>query len=246
MSYYRHGPHRPPGGMGIGVPGLTPMVKKIIIVNVGIWLVQFLLYTGAQFDLSPWFGVVPGAVIRGYLWQPLTYMFLHNPHDPVHILFNMLMLWMFGGELERNWGARGFLRYYLVAGAGGGICATILGLIFGGDHARIATIGASGALFGLFVAFGIVFARRTVLFMFFFPMQARTMSMILVGLSFFYLLSQPGSGVSHIAHLGGALTGYLYLKRAWKVGEFFRELRWKIRRRKFKVMTKRDPDEWIN
>jgi membrane associated rhomboid family serine protease len=82
--------------------------------------------------------------------------------------------------------------------------------------------------------------------MFFFPMQARTMSMILVGLSFFYLLSQPGGGVSHIAHLGGALTGYLYLKRAWKVGEFFRELRWKVRRRKFKVTSKRDPDEWIN
>jgi len=245
MSYYRHGPHRP-SGVGIGVPGLTPMVKKIIIANVVIWLGQMLLYKGAQFDLSRWFGVVPGSVIRGYLWQPLTYMFLHNPRDAVHILFNMLMLWMFGGELERYWGGRGFLRYYLVAGAGGGLCATILGLIFGGDHARIATIGASGALFGLFVAFGIVFARRTVLFMFFFPMQARTMSLILVGLSFFYLLSQPGDGVSHIAHLGGALAGYLYLKRAWKVGEFFRDLRWKIRRRKFKVMTKRDPDEWIH
>jgi membrane associated rhomboid family serine protease len=245
MSYYRHGPHRP-SGVSIGVPSLTPMVKKLVIASVAIWLLQFTLYNGARFDLSPLLGAVPARVVRGWLWQPLTYMFLHNPTNPVHILFNMLMVWMFGGELERFWGGKAFLRYYLVCGAGGGICATILGLIFGGDHALIPTIGASGALFGLFVAFGTVFARRTVLFLFFFPMQARTMALILVGLSFFYLLSQPGSNVSHIAHLGGALTGYLYLNRAWKLGEFYRELRWKIRRRKLKVMSPKDPDEWIH
>jgi membrane associated rhomboid family serine protease len=190
--------------------------------------------------------VVPVAVIRGALWELLTYVFAHNWAGPMHILFNMLMLWMFGGELERFWGQRAFLRYYLVCGAGGGVCATILGLIVGGLHAEVPTIGASGALFGLFVAFGIVFARRTVLFMFFFPMQARTMALILVGLNLFYLFSQPGSGVSHIAHLGGALTGYLYLNRAWRIGEFTRELRWKIRRRKFKVMSPKDPGDWIH
>jgi membrane associated rhomboid family serine protease len=245
MSYYRHGPQRP-SGMGIGVPGLTPLVKKLVIANVAIWLVQALLYSGAGIDLSRWLGVVPNSVIHGFLWQPLTYMFLHNPTDPIHLLFNMLMLWMFGGELERFWGPAGFLRFYLVAGTGGGICATLLGIAFGGSHALVPTIGASGAIFGLFVAFGIVFARRTVLFMFFFPMQARTMALILVGLAFFYLLSQPGSNVSHIAHLGGALTGYLYLKRAWRIGEFWRELRWKIRRRKFKVTSSKGPDEWIH
>jgi len=245
MSYYRHGPQRPPG-VGIGIPTLTPMVKKIVIANVAIWLVQFLLYTGAEQDISQWFGAVPAKVIRGWFWQPLTYMFLHNPTDAMHLLFNMLMLWMFGGELERYWGGKAFLRFYVVAGAGGGVCSTLLGVIFGAPHSLIPTIGASGALFGLFVAFGTVFARRTVLFMFFFPMQARTMSMILVGLSFFYLLSQPGSNVSHVAHLGGALTGYLYLNRAWRVGSFYRELRWKFRRRKFKVMDERKPDDWIH
>lgn len=245
MSYYRHGPHRP-SGVGIGVPAFTPVVKKIVIACAAVWLLQFALYNGAEINLAPWLGVVPARVIRGWLWQPLTYMFLHDPRNAVHILFNMLMLWMFGGELERYWGARGFLRYYLVCGVGGGICATILGLAFGDIHALIPTIGASGALFGLFIAFGTVFARRTVLFMFFFPMQARTMALILVGLSFFFLLSQPGSNVSHIAHLGGALTGYLYLNRAWRVGEFYRELRWKIRRRKFKVTSRDDPDRWVN
>lgn len=245
MSYYRQGPQRP-SGMGIGVPAFTPLVKKIVIVTAAVWLVQFALYHGAKLDLSAWLGVVPYRVVRGWLWQPVTYLLLHSPLGPMHILFNMLMLWMFGGELERFWGARAFLRYYVVCGIGGGVCATLMGLAFGGMHALVPTIGASGALFGLFVAFGIVFARRTVLFLFFFPMQARTMSLILVGLSFFYLLSQPGSTVSHVSHLGGALTGYLYLNRAWKIGEFYRELRWKIRRRKLKVMSPKDPDEWIN
>ena len=78
-----------------------------------------------------------------------------------------------------------------------------------------------------------------------FPMQARHMAWILIGINFFYLLSQPGSGVSHIAHLGGALAGYLYLKRAWRIGEFYRELRWKIRRRRFKSVS-RDDDPWLN
>jgi membrane associated rhomboid family serine protease len=227
------------------------MVKKIVIVSAVVWLVQFTLagfgvYLERRIGPLYGLGVVPEQVIRGALWQPLTYIFLHGTEGPLHILFNMLMLWMFGGELETFWGSRAFLRYYLVAGAGGGISATILGLIFGGLHAQVPTIGASGALFGLFVAFGTVFARRTVLFMLFFPMQARTMAAILVGLNLFYLLSQPGSNVSHIAHLGGALTGYLYLNRAWRIGEFYRELRWKIRRRKFKVMTEKDPDEWIH
>jgi membrane associated rhomboid family serine protease len=251
MSYYRHGPYRP-SGVSLGVPALTPMVKRILIVTVAVWLAQILL--GALgLDLARGFGgkgyglgLVPDGVIHGGVWQLVTYAFLHNPMNPVHILFNMLMLWMFGGELERFWGGRAFLRYYLVCAAGGGVSATLLGLAVGGNDALTVTIGASGALFGLFVAFGVVFARRTVLFMLFFPMQARTMALILVGLNFFYLLSQPGSGVSHVAHLGGAAAGYLFLKRAWRLGEFFREMRWKFRRRKFKVMSPRDPDEWLH
>jgi membrane associated rhomboid family serine protease len=234
--------------MSIGVPGLTPMIKKIMVVSGVVWMCQLVLAWNG-IDLARGFdgyglGVVPAKVIRGALWEPLTYIFLHDTRSVMHILFNMLMLWMFGGELERFWGGRAFLRFYLVCGAGGGIAATVLGLIVGGADG--ATIGASGALFGLFVGFGTVFARRTVLFMFFFPMQARTMAAILIGMNLFYLFSQPGSGVSHIAHLGGALTAYLYLNRAWRIGEFTRELRWKIRRRKFKVMSPKDPDEWIH
>lgn len=246
MSFYRQGPSRP-SGHNIGIPALTPYVKAMMITCAVVWLCQMALARGFQINLSMMFGVVPLRVATGWVWQPLTYMFLHSPGDPFHLLFNMLMLWMFGGELERYWGSKAFLTYYVVCGVGGGIAATLLGLAVGGEGAALPTIGASGAIFGLFAAYGVVFAKRTVLFMLIFPMQARTMSLLLVGLSFFYLLSQPGSPVSHIGHLGGALTGYLYLKRAWRMGEFYRELRWKIRRRKFKMMPPKDSDDhWIN
>ena len=244
MSYYRQGPQRPPGLGGIGVPPLTPLIKKLIIACVAVWLLQYVLHAAGH-NLAAWLGVVPAKVVRGWLWQPFTYMFLHNPISPFHILFNMLMLWMFGGELETYWGPRAFLRFYLVSGVGGGVSAALLGVATGGVGAQIPTIGASGALFGLFVAYGMVFANRTVLLFLFFPMRARTMALILIGINFFYLLSQPGSGVSHIAHLGGAVAGFLYLKRAWRVGEFYRELRWKIRRRRFKSIS-RDDDRWLN
>jgi membrane associated rhomboid family serine protease len=242
MSFYRQGPYRP-AGVGIGVPELTPYAKGIIIASVAVWIVQFLLLVGFRIDLSPVLGVVPLRVLGGWLWQVLSYVFLHDPAGPLHILFNMLMLWMFGGELERLWGGRAFLRFYLVCGAGAGVCITLAGLLSGGVAAITPTVGASGALFGLFVAFGTIFARRTILFMLFFPMQARTMVWILIGLNLYYLLSLSDSPFSAVAHLGGALTGFLYLKRAWRVADLFRELRWRIRRRKFKMVSPDEPDD---
>jgi len=229
---------------------MTPCVKGLIIACGAMWLVQLVALHVLHQDLSPILGLVPALVVHGWIWQLATYMFLHDPHDPLHLLLNMLMLWMFAGELERVWGLRGFLRYYLVCGLGAGVSAVILGLLAGDVAAFVPTIGASGALFGLLVAYGVVFARRTILFMLIFPMQARTMAMILVALNLFYLLgqsNQPGAQVSHVAHLGGALTGFLVLKRAWRLGELYRELRWKFRRRKFKMMPPEGPDDrWLH
>jgi len=249
MSYYRHGPVRP-GGSGIrfGVPPVTTMIKYIVIACAVVWLLQLTLTSvgvNSAYLLTT-LGLVPANVLgRGFLWQPVTYMFLHDPSGPFHLLFNMLMLWMFGGELERYWGPRAFLRYYLVCGVGGGICAAIMGFLPGGDPS-IPTIGASGAIFGVFMAYGMIFSERVVLFMLIFPMKARTMAFLMFALSFFYLLSQSRGGVSHIAHLGGGLTGLLYLKRAWRIGALYRELKWKLQRRKFKVMEPPDDDRWIH
>lgn len=249
MSYYRQGPFRPGGpGVRLGAPGLTPCVRAIMIACGAVWLVQVLLWGAAQISLAVYLGLVPGLVVRGWIWQLGTYMFLHSPQDLFHILFNMLLLWMFGGELERHWGSRAFLRYYLVCGVGGGVFATVMGFLPGGNPA-IPTIGASGAIFGLLIAYGIVFSERTVLFMMIFPMKARTMAIIMFAVTFFYTVSQPSGGIAHIAHLGGAVVGFLYLKRAWRIGTLYRELQWRRHRRKFTVMPPNDKDDfdrWVH
>jgi membrane associated rhomboid family serine protease len=237
--------------MRIGMPPLTPYLKIIMIVCGAVWLLQILLsffkFNIAGLGLEQMLGVVPVLVVKGFVWQPLTYMFLHSPLDPFHILLNLLFIWMFGGELERHWGSRAFLRYYLVCGVGAGVFITIWAFIVGTETTT--TIGASGALFGLIIAFGMIFADRTVLFMLIFPMKARTMAMILFGITFFLTFRSSGGLVSHAGHLGGALTGFLYLKRAWRIGDFYRELKWKLRRRRFKVIEpdkKDDFDRWVN
>lgn len=258
MSYYRQGPFRPGGsGMSIGVPPVTPYLKALMIACGAVWLLQVLLtyigfrLAGLSFEMI--FGVVPGLVIRGLIWQPLTYMFLHDPLGPTHLLFNLLLMWMFGGELERFWGGRGFLRYSLICGVGGGVFVTLMGLSAAAmgstENLFQPTIGASGALFGLIVAYGVIFGERPVLFMLLFPMKARTMAMILFAIAFFYTFTGTGGNVSHVGHLGGAVTGFLYLKRVWRVGDFYRELRWRLRRRRFKVMPRErgdDSDRWVN
>ncbi len=255
MSYYRQGPFRPSGSsVTIGFPPVTPYLKMIMIACGAVWLLQVLLFNfgprqGGVDLLTAYLGVVPyDVVFRVRIWQPLTYMFLHAPQTLTHLLFNMLFLWMFGGDLERHWGSRAFLRYYLICGIGGGVSATLLGLTQPAS-AGVPTIGASGALFGLMMAFGMIFAERTVLFMLIFPMKARTMAMILFAIAAFFTFTGQGGGISHVGHLGGALTGFLYLKRAWRVADFYRELRWKIRRRRFRVMnqdSRDDFDRWVN
>lgn len=243
MSYYRHPPHRF-SGSGIGLPPLTPMVRTIMIVCGSVWGAQFLMWPLLRITpLSVWLGLIPDKVLGGQVWLPFTYMWLHAEFSPFHLLFNLLFLWMFGGELERAWGGRAFLRYYLVCGVGGGLFILVGGLL--SDPSTV-TIGASGAIYGLILAYGMMFSQRVILFMMIFPMKSRTFAIVMFLVSFVFTIGYSRSGISHIAHLGGMVVGYLYLKRAWRIGEFSQELRWRLRRRKFKVMPPRDEDRWIN
>ena len=181
-------------------------------------------------------GSVLGYLIAGIL----AAMFLHG--GLTHLLGNMLFLWLFGCMLEPGMGRLHFLALYLVSGVCGDLFFALFNL-----QSSTPLIGASGAIFGVFVAYGMIFAERTVLFMLIFPMKARTMVWIMIGLNAFYLVSQSGGNVSYIAHIAGGLAGFLYLKRAWRVGEFYRDLKWKFRRRKIKVVPPRDPDDrWLN
>lgn len=244
MSYYRHGPSRPGGGgIQIGIPPLTPMVRAIIYTTAGAFVIQW-LFASFGFSLDQLFGLKPRAFLHGQIWQPLTYMLMHGGF--MHILFNMLMLWMFGGDLERRWGPRAFLRYYVICGLGGALFIVALAYLLPSGSPGMGTIGASGATFGILIAYGMLFGGRTVLLMMIFPVKARTMVLIMFVITLMSTINQPGDKVSHAAHLGGAIIGFAYLKRVWRIGEFYRELRWKIQRRRFKVMDRPDDDHWTH
>jgi membrane associated rhomboid family serine protease len=218
--------------MDIGVAGrVTPGIKWIIITNVAVFILQMAMRLAQRGGIELVFGLVPSVTFHDlWLWQLVTYMFLHTTDWLGHLLLNMLMLWMFGTEVERAWGTRRFLFYYFLCGIGAGLITALL-------LRDSTTIGASGAIYGVMLAYGMMFPNRTVLFMFMFPMRAMTMVLLCIGIQVFSLLSLQ-DGVAYVAHLGGLLFGYLYLKRAWRLREFFGDLRWKLRRRRFKVVER--------
>jgi membrane associated rhomboid family serine protease len=218
-------------------PGpVSPAIKWILIANGVMFLVR-LIYE----PIILYLGLIPEFVVQSlWIWQPVTYMFLHA--GPIHILFNMLGIWMFGVELERLWGTKFFLRYYAITGIGAGLTVIAVGLLPFDDAARIygnTTIGASGALYGILMAFAIYFPERPILMFLLFPIPAKYFVMIVGALAF---LSAPGSQVSQAAHLGGLIFGYFYLKggRGGFSAEIkYRYLKWKMNRlrRKFDVYS---------
>jgi membrane associated rhomboid family serine protease len=167
-----------------------------------------------------------------FLWQLVSYMFLHDPGNFFHLLFNMLVLWMFGCEIERLWGARRFLRYYLICGVGAGIANCAFALM------QPQTVGASGAIFGLIVAYGMLFPGSIVYFWGIFPMSARQFALLMAAIELLSLGAHRPDGVARFAHLGGALTGYILIKGYWDPRRMLGEIRWRIRRRRFKTVER--------
>jgi len=201
---------------------MTKVVKWLIITTVAIWLVLQVIveqYFLAGPKVTYLFGLVPMSVIKNfYIWQFFTYIFLHSL-NPLHILFNMLLLWWLGSELEQRWGSKFFLSYYLVSGVGAAIIYTLVILAHGlitGSFAGFTNpvVGASGAIFGLMLAYGMIFGERVVYFMMVFPMRAKYFVMILGAMEVVTLLNSGigGSDVANLAHLGGIAAGYIFLK----------------------------------
>jgi membrane associated rhomboid family serine protease len=228
-----------------------PGVKWLLIANVALFL-PYYLSADVRGHLLTVFSLVPEFVVKKFfIWQLATYLFLHEGIG--HILFNMLALWMFGSVLERDWGTRFFLKYYFVCGIGAGLCDVFVNAVMGNLGATH-TIGASGAIYGLLLAFGVLYPNQTVLFSFIFPMKAKYMVMIVGAIAFLSALG-ANSNVSHIAHLGGMAFGYAYLRgRLLRVdlGYFRREYNaWKLRRAKkrFQVYLRKhgsDRDTFVN
>ncbi len=201
---------------------ITPVVKWLIGINVGIWLVLQVIveqYVLREPFFTMVFGLVPQTFIQKFfVWQPFTYMFLHS-HSPFHILFNMLLLWWLGSELEGRWGSKFFLIYYLASGIGAGLIYGIVTLIYTllvgvSSVWTVPVVGASGAIFGLMLAYGIIFGERVVYFMMVFPMRAKYFVMILGGVEVVTLLNNgfAGGEVANLAHVGGLISGFVFLR----------------------------------
>ncbi len=225
-----HGRGYQGSGLGFGPSVTPPVVKQLLIANLVVFVAQqaFPLVTefGAVVPMRFWQG--------GYLWQPLTYMWLHGSFG--HIAMNMFALWMFGSQVAMAWGARRFLRYYLLCGVGAGfIIATYPDLAMltplGPAHGLVSyTLGASGAVYGVLLAYSLIWPDRTIMLIF--PPVAFRAIWLIPGLFFMQLMMGGGGNVSHVGHLGGVLVGWLYLRRDGTTGSLFnlKQLRYRWRR----------------
>jgi membrane associated rhomboid family serine protease len=223
MSQYRpYDTDERTSGFQFGPGALSPFIKWMMIVNGGVLVLQ-LLIAGR---LEPMFGLTPSAFFADFphlIYQVFTYMFLHMPSFPyLHLLFNMFTLWMFGTEIELTWGSRPFARFYLLSGMAGALLT--LAIL---PSSEGPVIGASGAIYGVLAAYWLMFPDRK---LYFFPIPIPLKvkwaipGFMLLGLLF------GGSGVAHLAHLGGLLFGVIYLKVDWRwlaLGGWIKSLRYK-------------------
>ena len=185
----------------------TDAIKILVSVNFGIFLLQSL--SGAERMFFELFGLVPKLIWSEFMiWQPVTYLFFHG--GIWHVLINMFVLWMFGSELERLWGKQHFLKYYFVTGVGSGIITVIFAL-----NSTTPVVGASGAVFGVLLAYGLTYPNRTVYLYGIIPIKS-ILFVIGIGVLAFISSFDSTTQISHITHLAGMAIGYVMLKRRWQ------------------------------
>lgn len=191
-----------------GPGGISPAVKGLIIANVSIFLLQSIgaSFMGISRTVIDIFGMTPHKFLFSFhFWQPVSYMFLHQGLS--HIFFNMLMLWMFGTEVENRMGTKRFLVFYFFCGICAGISTCIMI-----TNWNVPTIGASGALFGVLLAYGLMFPDRMILLFFVIPIKAYYFVLGITAVNLYMLVFMQNGGISYIAHVSGALFGYVFLR----------------------------------
>jgi membrane associated rhomboid family serine protease len=226
-----------PGPMSFGV-------KLLIWANIAVFLVTWF----AQRAITLYFGLAPVQVFEHYwLWQVASYMFVHSGIG--HILWNMLALWMFGVELERLWGTNFFLKFYFASGLAGAALTLVVSVLPVAPYLYwVPTVGASGAILGLLLAYGMYFPDRPIYMYFVFAIPAKYFVMIIGAVTFLLAFSSAGN-TAWAAHLGGLIGGYAYLKfgRARPLAELkYRYFKWKMNRlrRKFDVHSGGRANDW--
>jgi membrane associated rhomboid family serine protease len=232
-------------------------LRWLLIANIGISVLDFVLHASRADQFLQSLALVPADVVQRFaIWQIVTYMFLHTGIGQV--LWNMLALWLFGIELERTWGTARFVRFYFICGICAALTVIAVAYLFGGVNTP--TVGSSGAIYGILVAYGVVFPDQTVLFGFLVPMKSKYFVMIMGAVvflqSYMSIAGGPGAGIAVFASLGGLVAGYLLLRGRRLQTQLLRPVEagyrdWKLRRakRKFEVyLRKRDSnrDRWTH
>jgi membrane associated rhomboid family serine protease len=222
--------------------GLAPACKALILANVGIYLLQWIVFDGPEF--YELFAASSSDIFeRGRVWQLLTAAFLHSPTEPFHLVFNMFFLWMFGREIESMYGHREFVAMYLTAAVFSTLVWATIDY-FGTTHGAAHMVGASGAITAVVVLCTLYYPSREILLFFVVPVQMWLMLVIYLGIDFLMLVNElkgkGGGGTAFAAHLGGAAYGFLYkhydlrLTKLWAAGS---------RRPKFRVVSPEPRDK---
>ena len=191
------------GNISFSPQYFTKAIRILISINVLLFLFRYISIE--RYDLAQIFGLSSNDVWP-MIWQPVTYMFIHG--DFFHLFMNMFVLWMFGSEMESIWGSRGFLKYYFITGIGSGLIWLLLNI----SNPFSVLIGASGAIYGVLLAYGLMFPNRKVLIYFLFPIKVKYFVLLLGVIAFISSIGDTGSNISHLTHLSGMLIGFIYLK----------------------------------
>jgi len=202
-----------------------PVIKYLLIINIGVFVIEFffldMLKAGTvsigdvflkNFALFTW----NSPFFRP--WQVFTYMYMHGSFS--HLFFNMFALWMFGMELENLWGSKTFFLYYTICGLGAGLANLLIAPLFTFTPPNVPTVGASGSIYGVLIAFGMLFPNRYIYIYFMLPIKAKYLVLIYMGVEVFAVMSQSQTGIAHVAHLGGAVVGALYVQFILKKSRF--------------------------
>lgn len=229
-------------------PPLTRVVKALLIITGACFVLTYFPLKIAHWALPyELFGLTPYAVTHHlFVWQPFTYLFLHAGF--FHIIFNLYVLWVFGPDVEHAWGGKQFLFYYFLTGAGAGFVDVLIG-----PGSMVMTIGCSGALFGVMLAYAVLFPNRIIYYLII-PMKAKWFVAIIAVIELVDLMGSPNSGVSYIAHVSGLLIGYIYLRGLglpFGLRRQYDDWRRARLRKQFEIYMrdqrkKDDRDRWIN
>jgi membrane associated rhomboid family serine protease len=199
-----------------GFSMFPPVIKYLLISNIAVFLLQYFVLGMLKSGNT----VIGDVFVKNFAlftfnspffkpWQVFTYMYMHGGFS--HLFFNMFALWMFGMELENLWGSKTFFIFYTVCGVGAGLANILIAPLFTTIAPNVPTVGASGSIYGVLIAFGMLFPNRLIYIYFMLPIKAKYLVVIYILIEVFAVASQSQSGIAHFAHLGGGVVGFLYV-----------------------------------